>query len=562
MGLKAQNCQASFSYSIIHEISSFTYHFKNTSTSNAPITKTLWTFGDGSSSIKKNPEHQYLQEGIYVVNLMIYTADSCYSSTSDTIKVTNVVPPNCMAFFTFVRLQSSPDFTYAFTDHSVFDNNDTISSWSWNFDDGSYSSQQNPIHQFLATGNYNVQLHITTKMGCSSSYNFVISIFNGSSPCNASFTYQPDTLTNPLKYYFHDNSNHATNITKWSWHFDDGDSSNLQDPNHIFPYAGIYFVSLKITTSGGCTSSTTFPVKVGNPQKYNLWGRVYAGPYVIDKCIAYLYREYHNEYFKAIDTVRLTSVNDTLGVYYFFQIPEGRYKVKVLLPDSSTYSQNYAPTYYGDATQWKQANQLQLFQDISMANINMEALVPSVGSCLLKGKVQMNISNLGVENTEILALNQSGQIVDYAFSDANGDFIFSNLAQGQYWVTGDVTGMHADLIPISFNSIADTIDNLILTVDHNILSGYFLIDPSEKMEVNIYPNPVQNLLHLQFDYTGNEAFDASIYTIDGRLVQRQTIYFLQKNTALNIKNLDRGIYYLKISNPTKNVSVGKRFIKM
>ena len=358
-------CQANFEYEVLTEISSLTYRFTNISQSNTSIKEYSWNFGDGTSSKQANPEHQYLDAGVYPVSLKIATDDGCSSVYIDTLYVETIIPPGCIAYFTFLRLTGSVDYTYAFSDHSVSGSNDTIISWYWDFGDGSSSSVQNPIHQYMATGIYNVQLTITTKDLCQSSYSHQLLISNGSVTCQASYSATADSLTNPLKVYFHDNSIHSTSITSWNWYFDDGDSSTLQDPVHTFPYAGVYYVRLKINTQGGCSDEISYPISVGNPQPYNMWGRVYAGPYVIDKCIAYLYKQYNNHFYKPIDTVRLTSVNDTLGVYYFFQVPEGEHKVKVLLPSSSQYANDYAPTYYGDNEKWLFGSTLSLFQDIS-----------------------------------------------------------------------------------------------------------------------------------------------------------------------------------------------------
>ena len=562
-GVQGQNCMADFGYSIDTDISSLTYQFLDKSTSQGIIIKYNWDFGDGSSSTKKNPEHQFLTEGIHEVKMTIFTNDSCESSFIDSINVEKIIPPGCMAYFTFIQLTQSTNYTYAFTDHSMAASGDTINSWYWNFGDGTISTNSNPIHQFQATGNYSVSLAITTKGGCSSSYIFTISIYNGSSACQASFTSTQDTITNPLKYFFHDNSIHSTPITSWSWHFDDGDSSNLQDPIHIFPYAGIYFVSLKITSSGGCSSSVTYPVKISDPQPYNVWGRVYAGPYVIDKCIAYLYKEYNNNYYKPIDTVRLTSINDTLGVYYFFQVPEGKHKVKVLLPDASVYSEDYAPTYYGDEVKWNQGNTLNLFQDISQANVYMEDIVKSQGNCQLNVHVNSTNTNLkSKKDIEILLYHGDGTLADYVFTDAQGNASFNDLGIGSYFVSGEVTGLMSNMTLVSLSNNFDTISNLYVTLTNTAVTGYLSQEEQNNLEYLVYPNPVNNQLKILMHESESKEIVVEIIDIQGKTIYKEENK-IQKNFPFNLSVdfLFKGLYIIKLTDVQSGRYFTKKIIK-
>ena len=81
-------------------------------------------------------------------------------------------------------LPSAPDvsFTYdadglttAFTDSSSDRNNDMV-SWDWNFGDGAISSEQNPVHTFAETGNYDVTLTVTDSEGLNSSETMTVSV--------------------------------------------------------------------------------------------------------------------------------------------------------------------------------------------------------------------------------------------------------------------------------------------------------------------------------------------------------------------------------------------------
>ena len=81
-------------------------------------------------------------------------------------------------------LPSAPEvsFTYeaeqltaTFTDNSS-DRNDDMVSWDWNFGDGTVSTEQNPVHTFAATGNYDVTLTVTDSEGLNSSETMSVSV--------------------------------------------------------------------------------------------------------------------------------------------------------------------------------------------------------------------------------------------------------------------------------------------------------------------------------------------------------------------------------------------------
>ncbi|MBN2745749.1 MAG: PKD domain-containing protein [Bacteroidales bacterium] len=562
LNVKSQICDAKFDYQILDDISSFTYEFKNLSEHDSGFTANyIWDFGDGSTSKQYSPEHQYLSEGVYIVSLKMTTTNNCHDLFVDTIHVEKIIPPACMAYFTFVQVPSAPLYTYAFTDHSFAGSNDSILTWLWTFGDGTNSTAQHPMHQYNNTGNFLVVLNITSKTGCQSSYSYTITINPGGIACQASFTAIADSLTNPLKVYFHDNSIHATNIVSWQWYFDDGDSSNLQDPTHIFPYAGIYFVQLKITTQSGCTSTVSYPINVANPQPYNLWGRVYAGPYTIDKCIAYLYKEYPNNYFKPIDTVRLTSVNDTLGVYYFFQVPEGKHKVKVLLPDSSAYSKDYAPTYYGDNVLWNNGVTLNLFQDISLANVFLNPTFNIPGNCQISGYVSSNNAAFStVDNVELLLYNQNAEVANYTFTDSNGYFEFNDLSTGQYVILGEITGLQSDIIGINLANSFDTVSNISFTINKHKITGFKTIS-SKPVSFTAFPNPANQFVHFRFAEAQNSKLEYQIYSIEGQLINEGNLWISGEETNLAVNHLLNGVYIVKIFNPnTSSQSVSRIII--
>jgi len=558
-----QGCVAAYSYTIDYSISSFTYQFIDQSYSNTSIVSWNWNFGDGSMSSFQNPEHQYLNEGSYVVSLNITCSDGGSSSISDTIIVAKVIPPSCSAYYTYNTDSVNP-LIYHFTDHSISPN-DTIITWQWNFGDLSIgSTQQNPVHQYAATGTYFVSLSISTAGGLSTIYSDSITVINTLPGCNASFSYKADSVSgNPNTIFFYDQSSSADPIISWRWNFADGDSSISQNPAHIFPYAGVYDVSLSIKTQSGCNSTTHYPIQVGNPQKYNIWGRVYLGNQTTDKCIAYIYKEFNNGYIVPIDTVRLISVNDTLGVYYFYQVYEGIHKIKVLLPTTSNYHDQYAPTYYGNNLFWNNTASISLFQDISLANVELEAVNQQIGTNKISGAVYQNGNQISKAGIQILLIGPSLEVFGYTYTDNTGQYSFEDIPTGPFFVYAEVTGLFA--IPAYMHlQTYDTLNNVniyinktqaVASIDESISSKSF-------PDIKIYPNPVSNIMYFEFNQEINQTVYYEIVNNTGQKVMEGNIEAYTKKTNLDIGTLNAGFYIIHLKSLKGETSVNKKFIKL
>jgi PKD repeat protein len=117
-----------------------------------------WDFGDGETTIEKNPVHTYTNLGTYTVTLTVSNVNG-----QDTITKTNFVETTLapVAEFKADRQVGKAPFIVQFTDLSK--GNPT--SWQWEFGDGTGSSDQNPRHIYLNEGAYNVRLTVSNKYG-------------------------------------------------------------------------------------------------------------------------------------------------------------------------------------------------------------------------------------------------------------------------------------------------------------------------------------------------------------------------------------------------------------
>jgi PKD repeat protein len=155
---------ASFTYSPTSPTTDDTIQFTDQSTdSDDTIASWYWDFGDGTTSAEQNPTHRYSTAGTYTVTLTVTDDDGTTDSTSQTVEVNQ--PP--VASFTYSPSSPTTDDTIQFADAST-DGDGTIVSWSWDFGDGTTSTEQNPTHQYLSVGTYEVTLTVMDDCGATS----------------------------------------------------------------------------------------------------------------------------------------------------------------------------------------------------------------------------------------------------------------------------------------------------------------------------------------------------------------------------------------------------------
>ncbi|MFK7786281.1 MAG: PKD domain-containing protein [Crocinitomicaceae bacterium] len=65
---------------------------------------------------------------------------------------------------------------------------------------------------------------------------------------------------------FSDSTTSFGQIVDWNWNFGDGNSSQVQNPSHLYAADGIYNVILTVTDASGCQDSISQPVTVATPE--------------------------------------------------------------------------------------------------------------------------------------------------------------------------------------------------------------------------------------------------------------------------------------------------------
>jgi len=159
---------ADFTASPVNGRAPLTVQFASNSTAgSAPITAWLWNFGDTNTSTLQAPTHTYAVAGTYAVSLTVTTSvGSDPEAKTGYITVLAATDP-APAFNADVTTGSAP-LTVQFIDQST-EGSSNIVGWLWNFGDGLTSTEQHPLHTYMAQGTYTVSLTITPVLGNSKS---------------------------------------------------------------------------------------------------------------------------------------------------------------------------------------------------------------------------------------------------------------------------------------------------------------------------------------------------------------------------------------------------------
>jgi PKD repeat protein len=244
-----------------------TVTFTDLSTNNP--TSWLWNFGelDNGTSVLQNPSHTYFLPGNYSVELTA-TNDGGSNKTVRQGYIFTYYPAK--ANFTATPTSGSyglSGLTVQFSDHST----GGVSSWDWNFGDGSYSeynTHQNPGHTYKAVGLFSVNLTVANTF--SSDYLLRTNYINvtPNAPTSDFETYENEEAITPLdsgfaplSVFFYDLS--SADSTSWTWDFDDGnvttiikdESHEFADIYHTFTSPGTYNVSLTANNAWGSDTS-------------------------------------------------------------------------------------------------------------------------------------------------------------------------------------------------------------------------------------------------------------------------------------------------------------------
>ncbi len=140
--------------------------FTDLSTVNgSSITSWSWSSNGTNFSNQQNPTQCFTNIGLYDISLTVTSAQGCSATIvfNDLIQVF----PNPIADFFIIN--SDLIFPSSQVAQFISTSSGNITSWNWDFGDGNTSMIENPIHNYIDTGEFCVTLTVITNNGCQAS---------------------------------------------------------------------------------------------------------------------------------------------------------------------------------------------------------------------------------------------------------------------------------------------------------------------------------------------------------------------------------------------------------
>ena len=222
------------------------------------IQKWNWTFSGASTSIKQNPTVVFSSHGTYNTKLVVTSDFGCL----DSIEKNNHVFPVPSAQFIADKTAGCPPLCVQFTDQTTIDSG-TIEKWLWSLGNNYSAQTQHPGYCFDEGMNHTIELITISNKGCKDTLKVkdMISLFP--SP-TAGFEIYPETLK------VTDTKVSLTNISqganKWFWTFGDGDSSDVEHPQHLYPSDTATYTITQIVENNFSCKDTTYRIIIVSPE--------------------------------------------------------------------------------------------------------------------------------------------------------------------------------------------------------------------------------------------------------------------------------------------------------
>ncbi|MBN2890655.1 MAG: PKD domain-containing protein [Bacteroidales bacterium] len=496
-----------------------------------------WDFGDGSNGTGLYLTHTFPGFGSYTVTASINSVlCGMITITTEIVIDTNYVPVDC-----------SLDFSYQVGDNynvslwGFGDGYDDFSSWSWYMGDSVFVSGQNISYQFPAPGQYPVTLTATNAECGSMTVTDIVYVYDqDSSECDAYFWYAIDS-TNFQTVYFFSNNNGVDSSATYVWDFGDGTTEMGFYPVHTYSQDGQYLVTLTVD-NGDCSATYSAWVWVGDD---NNW--------YPDNCQALFYADYSSTGYN-VDFYDISWSDNAQIINWFWNFGD------------STFSSNQNPSHvYTQSGEYEVSltiyttNCSSTFTEIVYIEENS-----SNGYCqaffypVFDGSLSVHFYDLtmptpnnwawefgdGTTSTlqnPVYTYNETGV---YTVTLVTGDSCMSAFAMDIY--------LYEDTLAKSTAYIGEILQAYAVQIESLDIQSV-----ENEVSLNIYPNPVADLLNVDFGQNAENA-QIFIYNINGQIVYSATAEN-KKIFSINTSEFSNGVYIMKVIQGEKVNSV--KFVK-
>jgi len=548
----APDCIARFKYyQTAYDSIGGTASFQFTNLSEGDSLKYTWQFDNGKTSNEKEPVVTFdLKQTERKVCLTVSGKNNCMNTFCDAVYVVNpdkpiVDPAECYTAFGYSVNYDIKTMVPALVLDFYSKASPEAVEWKWDFGDGTTSNEAKPTHIFnlplvndpLADPNpfRKVSLTVKTTTGCIVSYGETIDIYMKTNPvdpvnqCHAWFKYYrpTDLITIPevIPYKLLDVS--EGKVIRRLWQFEDGTTSTEAEPQVNFNFQkATQKVCLTIYTADSCSSTWCETIYVAEPKVDTVYTEkpVVNGytmrykssfPMQMSSCAGYAMAQVYLKD-SLINASHYVWSNGVEGQEVKGLCPTQSYSVKALTPDGTIVSGTFILNSDGTVTEvpinWYITGARDNWQvqcDLIDKNYTVEWRLCD-GTMVRSDSIPLNSINCGTSQSNLI------------LKDASGNVVYTEN--------------------ISLRSLATY-----LTPDQVIAS------------TKLFPNPVTDVLYIQYSGKSLNEMQIEIVDLSGRVVLVQNLFEIEsgQQISLNVSSLRKGIYACKMTSGKQLVGIEK-----
>jgi PKD repeat protein len=240
---------------------SLTVYFWGRASGGIPPYTYSWDFGDGQSGTAQNLFHIYSGPGTYSATLTVTDSGGKDNTTSVSIIVIPKSPYDPVALFSVSPAQGLLPLQVHFDASASYAPAGSISSYDWDFGDGTIDSGKTVSHVYYRRGTIPVTLKVTDSSMRTATATKEILVL---SKPTALFTSRMLISTAPWIFGFDASASvdmYGT-IVSYKWLFGDGTSGTGKTIIHAFPKKGTYTVRLTVMNDQGYPAEASKTVTV------------------------------------------------------------------------------------------------------------------------------------------------------------------------------------------------------------------------------------------------------------------------------------------------------------
>lgn len=436
---------------------------------------------------------------------------------------------------------------------------------NYNFGQVGVGSVQNgPLNSYSAAFNNNDQFFVTADIpGCSSTVLSDTVTITTIDKTVAAFS----SIGNELDWSFLNTS--TGEIIGYLWDFGDGNSSTLENPSHRFLVAGTYNITL--TTFGvlPCANNT-----VVNQVIVTCTSPTIGFSYVANEKVV----AFNNESLNS-DSVRWYSNDDPTFNYTEFSPTHtfeevGTYSICLEVKNycqTITLCKNVTITCTKPVAQFNMTsdeleitlnNQSTTYDEVLWSTDGFSSTFDSPtfsytdrGTYVICLRVANDCAADSICKT--VTVNCAPPVPDFSYIQSNATFRFTDLtnnAVSWIWSYGDGA---VDNTQNPFHVFENLGDYLVCLTVYNACGDFFTkcnevnvtslstaIESNEFVVGNIYPNPVNNVLNINFTDQLNQSVQVQIVSISGKIVLEKSL--TSQDNSIDLSRVESGLYFVQL----------------